>query len=1028
MKIQILTAKIQDTSSLLSDDFRVKLPLLVSLTAVALFPMATAGDLEFNRDVRPILSENCFHCHGQDPAHREADLRLDTKEGLHGLSENGEPIIIPGKPEESLLWDRITSNSPDLVMPPPDSHRSLSPEQINTLQQWIREGAPFEGHWAFKPPTRKPLPTTTHPAHQDWDAWIHEGLTGTSLSPAPPASPSRWLRRASFDLNGLSPTPAELDAFEAEVATHGNAAYADAADRLLASPRFGEHMATAWLDVARYADTHGFNNDTTRTMWRWRDWVIEAFNRNLPYNDFITHQLAGDLLPDADIESHIATGFNRNHGINSEGGIIGEEYRVEYVNDRVRTAGTAWLGLTLECARCHDHKYDNISQADYYRLFAFFNQVPEAGEAGRINNAAPVMRAPTRDQRTAFRNLTAQLAAAEKALPEPSPSSTFSPPPAAKDDQRIDLLTQLDFTKAGEEPHHTEWRPAGRKPLTFSSWVRWDGKEGVLFSSINYGGEPSAQGYGRGVELRVLADGRVDIRFSEFWPGYVDQLRSVNALQPGRWQAVTLVNTGGHDSGARRLFLDFQEEELELLGDGLSGGGNGGKAVLGQAQGGPADRFNGIIAAATAWPTALDQNALDLHLESTLTADAPWTLARPNLLAARQALQENPAYRSAHEQVRETRRKRLELHRAMPNSMVMTDLPETRPSFILKRGAYDARGEQVEAGVMEELLLSWPTDAPKNRLGLAQWITHPQHPLTSRVVVNRFWQQVFGIGLVKTADDFGVQGEYPSHPELLDWLARDFVDHGWDVKRLMKSLVLSSTYRQDSRQNSATASLDPENRLLARGPRVRLSAESIRDHALHSGGLLVEQVGGASVRPFQPEGFYNGTVVGADYPSTKWVEDTGDNLFRRSLYTFWKRTVPHPLMTGFDMPDREFCVATRSRTNTPLQALALLNEKGLLHAAGGLGQRMLTHAPDNSAKGIAFGFRTTTGRQPDEAESLMLKKAYAEALADWQTDPDSAAAFLANCGIPNPEAPTKLATYALLGSLLLNLDETVTKH
>ncbi|BCX46256.1 hypothetical protein HAHE_01640 [Haloferula helveola] len=990
--------------------------------------LAGGATLEFNRDVRPILSKNCFHCHGQDPAHRDSGLRLDTEEGLHGNGESGDPVIVPGDPEKSLLWKRITSKDPEVVMPPPDSHRSLTGPQIETLRQWIVEGASYQKHWAFVSPTKKPLPKTDYPAAEPWDAWVHAKLATQDLTPSPPASPARWLRRASFDLTGLAPTPEETAAFEEQVTAKGEAAYETAVDRLLSSKRYGEHMAAAWLDVARYADTHGFNNDSSRSMWRWRDWVIDAFNGNLAYDRFVTMQLAGDLLPDADLESRIATGFNRNHVINSEGGIIDEEYRVEYVADRVRTVSTAWLGLTMECARCHDHKYDNVSQKDYYRMFAFFNQVPEVGEAGRLRNAAPVMRAPTREQQDKLAKLDEALARATAELPEIRPEGDFTPPPVEADKERMDLVETLESPTKDQTGHATQWKPGAGPAHTFAAWVRWQGEEGVIFSSINYGGEPSAQGYARGVELRVLSDGRLDFRASERWPGYANELRSSAKLQTGRWHFVALVNEGGSKNEAMRLYVDDREEEMELVLDGLSGGARAGAVVLGKARGGTPDEWNGTIAMASSWPKALKPEDLGKHLDSTLKSDSPWTRDRSDLVTRRQALASQTEYRSAWSRLESLRAEKFALQRSLPNTMVMTELDEPRPTYLLERGTYDAHGEQVEAGALEDLLLAWPQGAPRNRLGLARWLTDPQHPLTARVVVNRFWQQVFGTGLVKTAEDLGVQGEYPSHPELLDWLARDFIESGWDVKRLMKSLVLSSTYRQDSAQKSGMTRLDPENRLLARGPRVRLDAECIRDHALNTSGLLVEKVGGPSVRPFQPADYYKGMVVGANYPSTTWTDGTGDELFRRSLYTFWKRTVPHPVTTNFDMPDREFCVATRSRTNTPLQALTLMNEKGMLYAAAALGARIRSHSPEDTKTALAYGFELTTGREPTAEEARVLRQEWDTSLADWQSDPEAAKAFLSDCGVAQPTDPPTEAAYTLIGNLLLNLDETITKH
>jgi len=996
------------------------------------FAAGASAAPDFNREVRPILSENCFHCHGQDAKHREADLRLDTAGGATETRDGAGPAVVPGDREASELWRRITSREDDDLMPPPDSHRSLTPEEIETLGRWIDAGAEVARHWAFQTPTRPAPPDAGEWAREPWDGFVHRRLRERGLEPAPETDAATWLRRASLDLTGLAPTPEQLDAFERAVARDGEAAYAAAVERLLDSPRFGEHLASAWLDIARYADTHGFNNDSSREMWRWRDWVIEAFNDNLPYDRFLTRQLAGDLLPDADFDSRLATGFNRNHVINSEGGIIEEEYRVEYVADRVRTVGTAWLGLTLDCARCHDHKYDAISQRDYYSLFAFFNQVPELGEAGRWANAAPLMLAPTRAQQARHQRLGKRLAEAEAALARiPSQHLVEQPAPAAGNTGKARPLhaglLELDGTSSpGPAEPAPEWRPNTQKPWSFATWLRWDGGEGVVFSSIDYTGDPASGEFGKGVELRVRATGELELRLSSRWPAYSVVVVGEQPLVRGRWHALAVTSGKGRSAAARRVFVDFRELSLIRERDGQTGNTQGGPLRLGAC--GEPDRpavFDGAIDHPHGWNLVLPPDDLDAWLERTHEAARH---PRPDLAAERRRARHEPDFRETLERVRQLHAERAKSLREMPTVMVMEELDEPRPTFVLDRGAYDQPSEPVEPAALEELLLPWPDDAPRNRLGLARWLTDPAHPLTARVVVNRIWQRLFGTGLVKTVEDFGVQGEFPSHPELLDFLAREFIDSGWDLKALHRSLVLSATYRQDSTIEPEASERDPENRLLGRGPRQRMSAEMLRDHALHVSGLLHHRLGGPSVRPFQPENLYKGVVVNADYPSTKWRVSKGEDRFRRSLYTFWKRTVPHPLLLGFDMPDREFCVARRSATNTPLQALALLNETSFLHAAGQLGQRLAERDDPDAA--LIRGFRFATGRVPDATELDSLRGSLGAFREDWREDPEASHEFLASCGIaelPDEADPAELAAHVTLASLLLNLDETIVK-
>ena len=1036
----------------------------------------TPEKIQFNRDIRPILSENCFHCHGQDAHHREAKLRLDEREDAT-RDRDGFFIIAPGKPEESELIARLLSKDPDEQMPPPTSNKHVTPDQTALLRRWVAEGAAYEKHWAFVAPVRAPIPkielpsaaTVQHPKSKiqnPLDAFVLARLAAEKLAPSPAAAPETWLRRASFDLTGLPPTPAEIDAFAADVKKRGEPAFAAAVDRLLASLHFGERQAIEWLDAARYADTHGFNNDSSRTMWRWRDWVIDAFNANLPYDRFITEQIAGDLLPQPTLEQRIATGFARNHVISSEGGIIEEEYRVEYVADRVRTLSTAWLGLTMECAKCHDHKFDPITQRDYYRLFAFFNQTSERGEDGRVANAVPMIPAPTRAQQDTLAEQTRELAALDVQLAPARTAWQWRPADAT----RLEPVLAAARAKLAADPGvallptetdpagiaGSAWRPDLAQPaaklaatafdfraksgLTLAFWLNPDAdnpRDVALFSAINYIGSTDDASYGRGRELRLI-DGEIELRLSERFPAYAVVVRTVGAaIRPGQWRHVAVAYSGGKNAAGVRCFIDGQEQLVHVLFDGLPGEPKQAEFLLGADNAPAGSRWRGALDEARSFPRALDAAAVRARFQSEAlpyataraaagTADAV-TLGwlRDTLLADADPTRALSARRTALHEAH------LALHRSLPTAMIMDELPEPRPTFVLDRGNYNAPGEPVTAGVPEALLSTpWPAGAPHNRLGLARWLTQPDHPLTARVVVNRFWAQLFGTGLVKTLEDFGYQSEWPSHPELLDTLARDFIDGGWNTKELLKTIVLSATYRQSSATTPALTARDPENRLLARGPRVRLPAELIRDQALAVSGLLTPQIGGPSVYPYQPEKLYEGIVVDAPYPSTKWGVSTGADLHRRSLYTFWKRTIPHPAMTTFDAPDREFCSVRRARTNTPLQALALWNEPGTLEAARQLGTRMVREGGTDDPARVAFAFRLATGRRPKPTETAVLTKTLAQLRSEFTANGSDAYAFVKIGASPMDPLlpPAELAAHTAIASMILSLDETITKN
>ena len=1036
-------------------------PSAVFLTALASFTVSSAGAaeparLQFNRDIRPILSENCFYCHGQDATHREAKLRLDERDSAV-LERDGRFVIAPGKPEESELIFRLLSKDPEEQMPPPNANKHVTPEQIALLRRWVAEGATYEKHWAFVPPVRAPIPEIKNrksKIENPIDSFVLARLEAEKLSPSPAAAPETWLRRASFDLTGLPPTPAELDAFARAVIENPKSAFENAVDRLLASPHFGERQAVEWLDAARYADTHGFNNDSSRVMWRWRDWVIDAFNSNLPYDRFITEQIAGDLLPKPTLEQRIATGFARNHVINSEGGIIDEEYRVEYVADRVRTLSTAWLGLTMECAKCHDHKFDPIKQKDFYQLFAFFNNVPEHGEDGRVANAVPQIAAPTRAQQTTLADQLRQLTSLDTQLAPARTAWTWQP----ADEARLTALITAARTAAEATPGtllleptapDSPWRADLAKPaptipqakldfnaksgLTLAFWLKPDAdnpRDVALFSNLNHLGSPADSQYGKGREIRLI-DGEIEVRFSDRLPVYALILRTDGAaIRSDDWRHVAIVYAGGKKAANLRLFLDGRELPTRVLYDGVTAEQPRKDLLVGADNAKDGVRFHGALDDVRAFPSALDSAAVRARFAVTALPRAlakvtatPATATALERTWLRDALLAAPAREAIWES-------HLALQRSLPTAMVMQELPQPRPAFVLNRGNYDAPGEPVTAGVPEALIAPWPAGAPRNRLGLAQWLTRPDHPLVARVVVNRFWAQLFGTGLVKTLEDFGYQSEWPSHPELLDTLARDFIDGGWNTKALLKTIVLSTTYRQDSATTPALVARDPENRLLAHGPRVRLPAELIRDQALAVSGLLSPHLGGPSVYPYQPEKLYEGIVVDAPYPSTKWGVSTGEELHRRSLYTFWKRTVPHPAMTTFDSPDREFCTVRRARTNTPLQALALWNEPGYLEAARQLGTRMLREGGADDSARVAFAFRLATGRRPKSTETAVLTKTLAQLRSEFTANGSDAYAFVKIGASPMDPLlpPAELAAHTAVASMILSLDETITKN
>lgn len=1021
----------------------------------------------YNAAIRPLLSDRCFRCHGPDSASREADLRLDRRDDTVALRD-GRAAIVPRDPEASVVVARIMSDDPDLQMPPPDSGSTLTAEERDLIRQWIAAGAEYEPHWAFvppvaaKPPDVRDEPLIRHPA----DRFIQARLEALGISAESEADPATLCRRLHLDIVGLPPTPAEVDAFVAAYAQAAAGAareqvYLDLVDRILASPRYGERMAGPWLDAARYADTNGYQTDGPRQMWRYRDWVIDAFNRNQPFDEFTIHQLAGDLLPEPTRAQRIATAFNRNHRTNAEGGVIPAEFLVEYVVDRVETTATVWLALTAGCARCHDHKYDPISQRDFFRLFDFFNRVPEPGRGLRDANSPPRIAAPTPTQEARLAELVATAATATKTWHELRPDidraeKGWLASPAAADmtDDNVAAVTgrtlrlPLDHGAAGDGrnpvagPHGTATAFAGTHPLavadvptfdterpfTAAVWLRPDGQDGTATVWASW----DAAALDQGLHF-ALADRRPQLTISN---RVLDDALRVEAIEPlaaERWSHVAWTYDGSRLAAGVRMHIDGRPVATRVLKDELNNQFIC-KQPLTVAGGGPGAAYRGGIA---------DLQLFDRDLDPDETAIVSCSLPARELVrrwqagtadaAARAKLREVFFAQAAAAPIRQTREAFLASRRAVaafeksiPTVMVMEDVPGLRKTHVLRRGEYDKPGEEVTAGVPDAFGLPLSANAPADRLALARWLVDRRHPLTARVIVNRVWHQCFGVGLVKTVEDFGVQGEPPSHPELLDWLAVDFMDHGWDMKRLLRGIVTTAAYRRASRTTHEMQSRDPENRLFARGPRFRLPAEAVRDAALAVSGLLVERIGGPSVKPYQPAGLWEELAAGG----TTYEQDHGPDLYRRSLYVYRKRTVAVPMFATFDAAARETCQVKQSRTNTPLQALVLLNDVAFVEAARGVAARMIREGGDTPAARIAYGFKLMTARAPQPPELDLLMAGFTRRHAAFHADPAAAQALLAAGESPVPDTidPVELAAYATVGNVLLNLDEFLTRE
>lgn len=1027
--------------------------------------------IDFDRDIRPILSDNCFQCHGPDNATREADLRLDLQSSLTRSLEGGK-LLVAGKPHSSLLYQRVMATD-DTQMPPADSGKQLTAKEKQLLKRWIADGAAWSEHWSFVVPQRPPVPAVDSTwCNNAIDNFVLARMAAENLHPTSTADKVTLLRRITLDLTGLPPSIAEVDAF---LADKSDKAYERVVDRLLDSPRFGEHMAAAWLDLARYADTSGYQNDGPRDMWRWRDWVINAYNQNMPFDQFTIEQIAGDLLQKnrgfyrgelqalelnrRDRNRLLATAFNRNHRGNAEGGIIPEEYQVEYVVDRLDTTATVWLGLTLGCARCHDHKYDPITQQEFYQVFAFFNNVPEYGRAIKEGNSPPFMLAPTDQQLAELQELRLHRQRIAKA-PELHPD--FLAKEQQKWEASVDrtelkdwsitagLVAQFNFNGQlqNQQEDTSVARFQGKKvdftqhldgqaiqlsngdhvnagdiakfgyfdPFTITTWVNPQ-SDGTLVSRMTM--QPQGDGY-----YLHLENGHIQLNLVKRWLDDSIRVETKTQLPTKRWHHVAVTYDGSRVASGIKIYVDGDLQETVANHDFL----NQSMAVEEPLRIG-------------AGHSALAGQIDDVRIyERALTADeiAIVSVAK----SVQDILQSRPSSRSVHERTKLKRffvtqaaaaeirnrqqqldnlvRQEEELIRSFPTVMIMQESAQKRETFVLARGQYNAPQQAVQATIPAVFRTQGVTD----RLSFARWLVARQNPLTARVTVNRFWQMLFGEGIVRTMEDFGSQGQRPSHPQLLDWLAVEFMENGWNVKQTLKTIALSATYQQSSVCPPTHLEQDPENRFLARQARFRMRAELVRDQALAASHLLYEQVGGPSVKPYQPRGLWS--EIASD---TNYEQSPPPQLYRRSLYTYWKRTVAPPTMTTFDATAREMCTVQRARTNTPLQALAIMNDTTYLEAARNLAGRALQQQTAVSDR-IMLIVRSVLGRQATASELQILQRTLTKARARFVAEPKAATKLLSVGERPrDPELNTiDFAAYTVVASLILNLDETVTRE
>lgn len=1026
------------------------IPLLAMGNAAASVAADRAGQTSFSRDVRPILSEHCFACHGFDESSREADLRLDIAEAATE-DRGGMQAISPGKPQESEVWRRITAADPDEVMPPPSFDKSLSDEQKEILQRWIEEGAEYESHWSFVAPVKPSVPDVPG-AENSIDAFLQARLQAEGLTPAAEASKETLIRRVTLDLTGLPPTLDEVDEFLADTSRD---AYERLIDRLQSRPSYGEHMGRYWLDLARYADTHGLHLDNERSMWPYRDWVVRAINQNVPFDEFTRWQLAGDLLADPTEDQLIASGFNRCNVTTSEGGSIQEEWIYRYAVDRTTTMAEVWMGLTAGCAVCHDHKFDPLTTKEYYSTYAFFHSAADPAMDGNIADTPPVLKLiPDEDKaRTAL--LDREIAAIDERIDTALANFNYTDPATLEEPPPLLTTEEIWF----EDAFPSAAQPQGGS-LTLVKKPEGEVFSGAAALQRKATNEVAQNYFAGGAEFVVPPNGRffVHCYLDPHDPPVAIMVQFHTDAWNNRavWGAEEKIPFGRANTNEKVVMGplprtgEWVKLEFDAARIGLAAGAKVSGYAFTQFAGtvtwdrlGIVSRANPATDPAWSWqvwsrqPERERRKVLPDDLRRQLqgrNADR-WTVAETQRLrrfwlrhiyaGARELVEPLEAEKTPLE------KEKSEIEKAAPVTLVMADLPKPRDSFVMKRGAYDRPGDKVTRNVPSFLpaLPDKPEGVDYDRLDLADWLVSDQHPLTARVTVNRFWQQFFGTGLVKTSEDFGTQGELPSHPELLDWLAMQFQEDGWDMKRLVRRIVTSHAYRQSSQATPELVQRDPENRLLARGPRFRLDAEVLRDQALFVSGLLVPAIGGEGVKPYQPPNIWE--PVGFGRSNTRYYQqDSGAALYRRSLYTFLKRTAPPPFMASFDAPNREQSCARRGRSNTPMQALQLMNDVQHIEAARNFAERIVKEGGSSDDNRIVWAWRTVTARRPDSEERAILCDALQQHRQRYAADQNAAAELVAyGESEADPELDkAELAAWTLVANLILNLDESVSKN
>lgn len=1046
--------------------------------------------VDFNFDVKPILSDTCFLCHGPDKENAKAGLSLDTFEhATTHMTDNNQAALVAGDPDASEIFQRISSDDPQMIMPPPNSNLKLDAREKAIIKKWIEQGAEYKKHWSYIKPEKKSLPETKNTTwvNNPIDQFILKQIEDNKLSPNDKADKISLIRRVSFDLTGLPPSVEEVEQFVKDQSDH---AYEKLVDRLIAKPAYGERMAQEWLDVARYADTHGYSTDYYRDMSPYRDWVIESFNQNRKFDQFITWQLAGDLLSEPTVEQRLATAFNRVHAQNGEGGIVNEEFRVEYVKDRVQTLGTGLLGLTMHCAQCHDHKYDPISAKAYYQTGAFFNSVDESGQISYDANDMPVptMLLPTDEQKQTLAQLEAQVANKNKALKQlvqnnradfeswyeqinadksaknkldtSADDALIAHYPLSKSDNNQKINNKVNAKQPGkvifgsnikkkEGPAMQYWPEAvknqantdrqaillnGDDPLYFpdlndfkrsqpftvsiETWLPKALKEGVLFHYNKAGILYNFKGFDVGIE-----DNHWHVRLAHTYPFNSISLKSVKPAAREKWLSVAFSYDGSSSASGVKFYINGEPVEMSIERDNLYKEiKHNRESVLKEIalKVGARWRSRGVANAFVDNLKVFKRGLTDVELTSVTGGNGLATATKEQLFEYYNA-KLNPSYKTAMAQLTQARQAYSAAKESVQEVMVMKEMKTPRQAYILLRGGYANHGEPVEPGV-PETVLPFDENWPKNRLGLAKWITSKDNPLVSRVVINRYWQMLFANGIVRTPEDFGNQGKRPTHPALLDWLAVEFVESGWDVKHMIKLMVMSSTYQQSSKINETLAQKDPENTLFARAPSARLTAEMLRDNVLAASGLLVDRVGGKSVHPYQPNGIWK--MNNMDYE-----QGHGEELYRRSMYTIYKRSAPPPNMTNFDAPMRGHSIGVRQATNTPLQALTLLNDPQIVEASRVLASNVMEAQPDVN-KQLNQVFKKLTSRSASDTELKILNEMYQDILASFNQNPDKANALLkvGETQVASDLDTIQLAALSSVSNMLVSHDAAVIKR